>query len=58
MKVITSLENRNVLLKGTTENVFSAEWILINNFLGPLMKVGLPLIKMCSQHYLKVFWCH
>ena len=55
MKVITSLENRNVLLKGITENVFSGEWRLLNNFLVPLMKFGVLSIKMCSQHYLKFF---
>ena len=44
IKVISSLENRGVLLKGTTRKVFSqAEGLL--NFLRPLITPGLPLMK-------------
>ena len=44
MKVINSLENRGILLKGTTRNITSQEGGLIN-FLRPLMTAGLPLMK-------------
>ena len=39
------MENRAILLKGTTEKTNSQEEGLLSNFLGPLMKVGLPLMK-------------
>ena len=39
MNVIRSLENRWILLTGTTRNIISQEgWFL--NFLGPLLKMG------------------
>ena len=44
MKVITSLENRGVLLKGTTTKTTSQEGGFLN-FLRPLMTAGLPLMK-------------
>ena len=44
MKVTKSLENRGSLLKGTTRKVTSQE-VGSPNFLRPLMKSGLPLIK-------------
>ena len=44
MKVIQSLENRGILLKGTTRKITSQEGEFLN-FLRPLMTVGLPLIK-------------
>ena len=44
MKVIKSLENRGILLKGTTEKYISLEgWFF--NFLRPLLTAGLQLIK-------------
>ena len=44
MKVIGSLENRIILLKGTTRKISSQEGGSLN-FLKPLMSVGLPLMK-------------
>ena len=44
IKVIRSLENRGILLKATTRKIISQEGGLLN-FIGPLMKVGLPLPK-------------
>ena len=43
-KVIRFLENRRSLLKGTTGNIISQERRILN-YLGPLMRVGLPLMK-------------
>ena len=43
MKIITCLENRWILLKGTSKKISQKEEIL--NFLAPLMKVDLSLIK-------------
>ena len=43
MKVIKSLENRGILLKGTTRKITSQEGEFLN-FLRPLM-TGLPLMK-------------
>ena len=45
IKFIGSLENRDTLLKGTTEEVIIQERELLGNLLAPLMKVGLPLMK-------------
>ena len=44
MKVIKSLENRGILLKGTTRKSISQEGGFLN-FLRPLMTAGLPLMK-------------
>ena len=44
MKVIESLENRGILLKGTTRKITSQERRLLN-FLRPLMTAGLPIMK-------------
>ena len=44
IKVIRSLENRGILLKGTTRTITSQEGGFLN-FLKPLMFVGLPLMK-------------
>ena len=44
IKVIRSLENEGILFKGTTRKINSQERRLIR-FLGPLMKVGLLLMK-------------
>ena len=44
MKVIKSLENRGILVKGTTSKTASQEgWFL--SFLGSLMIACLPLMK-------------
>ena len=44
MKVIKSLENRGILLKGTTEKYISPEGGFFN-FLRPLLTAGLQLMK-------------
>ena len=44
IKVINSLENTGVSLKGTTEKITSQKGGLLK-FLGSLMKTGLPLMK-------------
>ena len=44
IKVIKSLENRGILLKGTTTKTDSQEGGFLN-FLSPLMTAGLPLMK-------------
>ena len=49
MKVIKSLENWEILLKGTTRKITIQEgWF--TNFLKPLMTAGLSLMKMYSHH--------
>ena len=44
MKLIKSVENRGILLKGTTRNIASQEGGFLI-FLRPLMTAGLPLMK-------------
>ena len=44
VKVIKSLENRVILLKGTTRKITSQEGGFLN-FLRRLMTAGLPLMK-------------
>ena len=44
IKVINCFDNRGFFLKGTTGKTVSQEGGLLN-FLGPLMKVRLPLMK-------------
>ena len=44
IKVIRTLANKGILLKGTTAKITSQEGRLLN-FPAPLMKVGLPLMK-------------
>ena len=44
MKVTRSLENRGILLKGTARKINSQEGGFLN-YLDPLLKTGLPLIK-------------
>ena len=44
MKVITSLENRRILLKGTTRKITSQKGGFLS-FRRPLMIAGLPLMK-------------
>ena len=43
IKVIKSLENRGILIKGTTRKITSLEGGFLN-FLRPLMIAGLPLM--------------
>ena len=45
IKVIKSLENGGILLKRTIEKFINQKRGFIGNFLGPLMKVGLPLMN-------------
>ena len=49
MKVIKSLENRGILLKGTTRKITGQEEGFLNS-LKSLMTAGLPLKKMYSHH--------
>ena len=49
MKVIKSLENRGTLLKETTTKITNQEGGFLN-FLRPLIKVGLPLMKSVLTH--------
>ena len=49
MKVIKSLENRGILIKGTTTKMTSQEGEFLN-FLRLLMTAGLPLMKVYSLH--------
>ena len=44
MKIIKSLENREILLKATTRNITSQEGEFLN-FFKPLMTGGSPLMK-------------
>ena len=44
LKVFMSLENRRILLKGNSEKAINQEGVLLN-FLAPLMRIGLPLMK-------------
>ena len=44
MKVIKSLENRGILLKGTTRKIIKQEGKFLN-FLRPLIATGLHLMK-------------
>ena len=44
MKVIKSLENRGILLKGTTRKIIKQEGRFLN-FLRPLLTTGLHLMK-------------
>ena len=42
IKVIKSLENLEILLKGTTKNVVNQKGGFLSNVVSSLMKVGLP----------------
>ena len=44
MKVINSLENKGILLKGTTKKITSRKGGFLN-FLRPFMTAGLPLME-------------
>ena len=54
MKVTKALENKGILSKGTARKDTTQEGGFLT-FLRPLMKAGLPLIKMLSYHQLKAF---
>ena len=45
IKVIRSLDNREILLKGTTEKVINLKGGLLSNIFGSLMKFPLGLMK-------------
>ena len=58
MKVIKSLENRGILLKGTTRKITSQEGGFLN-FLRPLMTASLSLMKNVLTPLAKsVFFYH
>ena len=44
IKVIMSLENRAILLKGTTRRI-TCQDVGFSNFLRPLMRAGLPIME-------------
>ena len=44
MKIIKSLEDKGISLKGTSTNIISQESGFLN-FLRPLMRTSLPLVK-------------
>ena len=54
IKVIKSLENRGILLKGTNRKITSQEGGFLN-FLRPLMTASIPLMKSVLMLKLKVF---
>ena len=54
IKVISSLENRGILLKGSTRNVTSQEKGFLN-FFRSLMTAGLPIKKNVVQPLAKTF---
>ena len=56
-KLIKSLENRGILLKGTTRKITNQEGGFLN-FLKPLMTAGLPLMKRHLRLYFKVLCYH
>ena len=45
IKVIKSLENRAILLKGMTEKTINQKWRFLINIPGPLTSAGLLLMK-------------
>ena len=45
IKIIKSIENRGILLKETFQKVINQQGGFRDNFFGPLMTVGFPLIK-------------
>ena len=49
MKIIKYLENRGIVLKGTTTKITNQEGGFLN-FLRPLMTAALPLIKSATLH--------
>ena len=55
MKVIKSLENSLILLKGTTRKITIQEGGFLK-FFRPLMAAGLPLIKNVLNPFAKTFF--
>ena len=49
MKIIKSVENRQILQKGTTRKITTQKGGFLN-FLRPLMTVGLSLMKSALHH--------
>ena len=49
MKIIKSVENRQILQKGTTRKITTQKGGFLN-FLRPLMTVGLSLMKIVPHH--------
>ena len=49
MKIINSVENRQILLKGTTRKITTQKGGFLN-FLRPLMTVDLSLMKSALHH--------
>ena len=47
-KVIRSLENKGIPLKGSTKTAINKKIVFLSNVFGPLIRVGLPLIKKCT----------
>ena len=54
IKIIDSLKNKRILLKGTTEKIINQK----RAFLSALMRVGLPLMKNELKPLVKMFCCH
>ena len=48
IKVIRSLENKGISLKGSTKTAINKKKVFLSNVFGPLIRVGLPLIKKCT----------
>ena len=57
MNVIKSIENRGVLLEGTSSKTTSQEEGILN-FVRPLMTASLPLMKCVLPHQLRVLCYH
>ena len=55
IKAIKFLENRGILLKEITEKTNSQKERILTNFLVPLIRVGLPLMKNILMPLAKVF---
>ena len=55
VKVINYLENREILLKGTTRKIIKGRYL---SLLGPLMAAGLPLMKSVLTPLAKMFCYH
>ena len=54
IETIKLLQNRGIWLKENTEKNISKERELLSNFLGPLMSVGLPLMKNVLRQLAKI----
>ena len=54
IEIIKLLQNRGIWLKENTEKSIGKERELFSNFLGPLMSVGLPLMKNVLRQLAKI----